>query len=193
MPFIRMCVARVFGILAFLWCGVYAGSAYALPAYAEQTSQPCIACHVGGFGPQLTPFGRQFKLEGYTLRGTDEFTLPLSAMAVASYLHTSADQAAPPAPHYGTNDNFTLDQASLFVAGGFGSHFGSFAQFTYDGVGRSFSWDNLDLRATDRVKLLDQNALIGLIRAFKTPGIQCRPGDFRIQTARSLPHQPPEP
>jgi len=167
----RGCVARVFSILAFLWCGIYGGSAYALPAYAEQTSQPCIACHVGGFGPQLTPFGRQFKLEGYTLRGTDEFTLPVSAMAVASYLHTSADQATPPAPHYGTNDNFTLDQASLFVAGGFGTHFGSFAQFTYDGVGRSFSWDNLDLRATDRIKFLDQSAIIGL-SLNNNPGVQ---------------------
>ena len=167
-----ICVARRGTVLlGLIWSGFYAGSAQALPAYADQTSQPCIACHVGGFGPQLTPFGRQFKLEGYTLRGTDEFTLPVSAMAVASYLNTSADQPAPPAPHYGTNNNFSIDQANLFIAGGFGDHFGSFAQFTYDGVGRAFSWDNLDLRAIDRVKLLGQNALIGLSLT-NNPGVQ---------------------
>ena len=96
---------------------------------------------------------------------------PLSAMAVASYVRTNADQAAPPAPHYAVNNNFTLDQANLFVAGGFGDHFGSFAQFTYDGVGRSFAWDNLDLRGTDRTKLLGQNVLVGL-SLNNNPGVQ---------------------
>src|SRR6202166_1174193 len=160
----------VIGLL-FLLCVLCARSAYALPAYAVQTAQPCSACHVGGFGPQLTPFGRQFKLEGYVMRGTQEFVLPVSAMAVASYVRTSADQPGPPAPHYGVNDNFTLDQANLFIAGGFGDHFGSFAQFTYDGVGRSFAWDNLDLRATDRVKLFGENVLVGLTLN-NSPGVQ---------------------
>jgi hypothetical protein len=45
-----------------------ANRANAVPAFAVQTRQPCSSCHIGGFGPQLTPFGRQFKLEGYTLR-----------------------------------------------------------------------------------------------------------------------------
>lgn len=169
---IRNCVARAASaLLASLCYAGYANDAHALPAYADQTSQPCIACHVGGFGPQLTPFGRQFKLEGYTLSGTDQTTIPVSAMAVASYLHTSADQSAPPAPHYGVNDNFALDQVSLFVAGGYGDHFGSFAQFTYDGVGRSFSWDNLDFRATDRLKLFDQSVVAGL-SVNNNPGVQ---------------------
>ena len=57
--------------------------ASAVPAFAEQTGQQCAACHVGGFGPQLTKFGREFKLGGYTLRAKS-FNVPLSAMAVAS-------------------------------------------------------------------------------------------------------------
>ena len=78
------------------------GTAHALavPAFAEQTGQHCNACHIGGFGPQLTPFGRQFKLEGYAMRvSSDAFDNPVSAMAVASYVHTQADQP-PPAAHY---------------------------------------------------------------------------------------------
>jgi hypothetical protein len=162
--------AGLIAVLTLLFV-VSTESAYALPVYAVQTSQPCTACHVGGFGPQLTPFGRQFKLEGYTLRGTDEFVVPLSAMAVASFVQTSSDQPAPPAPHYGTNNNFTLDQASVFVAGGFGDHFGSFAQFTYDGVGRAFAWDNLDLKVTGHEKLFGQNVLFGL-SLNNNPGVQ---------------------
>jgi len=88
----------------------------------------------------------------------ENFTLPLAGMIVASFLHTQKDQPSPPAPHYGVNDNFALDQASIFLAGGFGSHFGAFSQFTYDGVGRSFAWDQLDVRATTRT------ALFGMVR-----------------------------
>ena len=43
--------------------------AEAIPAFAQQTGQPCTACHVGAFGPQLTPTGRAFKITGYTQRG----------------------------------------------------------------------------------------------------------------------------
>lgn len=40
--------------------------AHALPSFARQTGQRCSACHVGGNWPQLTPWGRYFKLSGYT-------------------------------------------------------------------------------------------------------------------------------
>ena len=145
--------------------------ALAVPSFAVQTGMPCSACHVGGFGPQLPPLGRQFKLEGYTMRAGDSFTVPFSAMAVASFLHTQSDQAEPPAPHYGVNDNVTLDQVSLFAAGGIGDHFGGFSQFTYDGVGRAFSWDNLDLRAVDHVTIGGSDVLIGA-SLNNAPGVQ---------------------
>ena len=40
--------------------------AQALPSFARQTGQKCSACHVGSSWPQLTPWGRFFKLSGYT-------------------------------------------------------------------------------------------------------------------------------
>src|SRR5690242_7602146 len=69
--------------------------AQAVPAFAAQTGEPCQTCHVGGFGPQLTPFGRNFKMNGYTLRSAP-LNVPISAMAVASYLHTQAPQDPTP-------------------------------------------------------------------------------------------------
>lgn len=56
--------------------------ASAVSAFAQQTGQACASCHVGGLGPQLTPFGRALKLGGYTLR-VKPLNVPLSAMAVA--------------------------------------------------------------------------------------------------------------
>src|ERR1700723_3429855 len=94
------------------------GQADAVPAFAAQTGLPCTACHVGGFGPQLTPLGREFKLEGYTMRSGDDFTLPLSIMAIASYLQTAKNTNFAPAPGFGTNDNVALDKLSAFLAGG---------------------------------------------------------------------------
>jgi hypothetical protein len=39
-------------------------SAHAVPSYSRQTGLPCASCHYAP--PELTPFGRTFKLEGYT-------------------------------------------------------------------------------------------------------------------------------
>src|SRR5260370_26644896 len=51
--------------------------ANALPLYARQTGQPCAACHTAF--PELTPFGRRFKLGAYNLGGRD------SALAFAVF------------------------------------------------------------------------------------------------------------
>jgi len=148
-------------LLALATCTLTASGAAAVPSFAVQTGQPCNACHVGGFGPQLTPFGRDFKMRGYTTR-TVAFNVPLSAMAVASYVRTGQDQPSPPAPGFGVNDNLALDQVSLFLAGGVGSHLGAFVQSTYDGVAKAFHWDNLDVRATTTAKLGGANMVLGL-------------------------------
>ncbi|MHB8530755.1 MAG: hypothetical protein ACYC8V_14750 [Caulobacteraceae bacterium] len=139
-----------FLILACAFAALAAGPAAAVPSFAVQTGQACQACHVGGFGPQLTPFGREFKMDGYTMRSRS-FNVPISAMAVASYLRTLKGQ--PPPPGFRANDNVALDQVGLFIAGGLGSHFGAFVQNTYDGVARAFHWDNLDVRAVTTAKV----------------------------------------
>ena len=147
-------------ILALAALAFGARPAGAVPAFAIQTGQSCQACHVGGFGPQLTPFGRAFKLHGYTQRMTS-FNVPVSAMVIASYVQSQKDQAAPPAPHYGVNDNATLDQFSLFIAGGLGSHLGAFIQTTYDGVAKAWHWDNTDIRAVTTTTIKGHDVFLG--------------------------------
>lgn len=147
-------------MVAFAVLSLTAGQAAAVPAFAIQTGEPCQACHVGGFGPQLTPFGRDFKLKGYTLR-SNSFNVPLSAMAVASYLRTTQSQTPPPRD-FAANDNVALDQISVFFAGGFGSHVGAFVQATYDGIARAFTWDNLDVRATTTASVGKTDMIVGV-------------------------------
>src|ERR1022692_1387981 len=72
--------------------------AESLPSFARQTGQPCGRCHTDF--PGLTPFGRQFKLGGYTLGGGDYRTTIFptedeasSTKAVMNYLATKAPPA----------------------------------------------------------------------------------------------------
>src|SRR6202047_2512930 len=46
--------------------------AFAVPSYSRQTGLPCASCHYAP--PELTPFGRTFKLEGYTFTTKAEVT-----------------------------------------------------------------------------------------------------------------------
>jgi hypothetical protein len=151
----------LYWLVGLMLLALSATNAAAVPAFAVQTGRPCAACHIGGFGPQLTPFGRAFKLGGYTLR-TNTFNVPVSAMAVASYVHTAKDQAQPPAPSFGVNDNVAVDQVSVFLAGGVGQHLGVFAQATWDGIAKAYSWDNLDVRAVTTATIAKTDVLLGL-------------------------------
>ena len=57
-------------IFGFVFCAVTFGTIFpadALPSFARQTGQPCGTCHTDF--PALTPFGRKFKLLGYTTDG----------------------------------------------------------------------------------------------------------------------------
>ncbi len=167
----RFVIGFRFLLLGMVLC-LTVGRAEAVPAFAVQTGQACNACHVGAFGPQLTPLGREFKLEGYTMRSGTEFTLPISAMAIASYLQTGKGVAFPPAPHFGANDNATLDKLSIFLAGGYGDHFGGLSQFTNYGVGgKGLALDVLDLRAVDRETIDGQDVLFGL-SLNNSPGVE---------------------
>lgn len=92
-------------------------TATAVPSFAGQTGQPCAACHVGAFGPQLTKFGREFKLNGYTATDNKKHGLPLAVTTQLSFTHTNNDQPGPAAPHFASNNNFAMDQVSLYYAG----------------------------------------------------------------------------
>ena len=59
--------------------------AKAVPSFARQTGQPCATCHTNF--PELTPYGRRFKLMGYTITGgTEPWEVPPIAAMVLSPL-----------------------------------------------------------------------------------------------------------
>jgi len=135
--------------------------AAAVPSFARQTGQPCATCHVGAFGPQLTQFGREFKMNGYVWNDGKSH-VPLAAMIEASLTHTSADQPSGAAPGFAPNNNPAIDQVSLFYGGKVWDSMGAFVQVTYDGIAKQLTWDNLDLRYAQTGRLFDKPVILGL-------------------------------
>lgn len=138
--------------------GFLCDEATALPTFNRQTGQNCLACHAGGQFPELTPYGRLFKLTGYTL---GERTLPFSAMAVVSDSRVSnTSKSDDPAADFQKNNSLIFATGSLFVAGKVTDNIGAFLQITYDNYatqsddgkfhGHSGA-DNMDIRYADRL------------------------------------------
>ncbi|MCA9772326.1 MAG: hypothetical protein KC466_07950 [Myxococcales bacterium] len=124
--------------------------AEAIPPFARQTGLACNACHTAY--PQLTPLGRQFKLGAYQM-GSAPVYERLGAWMQGSFTRTHAPQPGGAEAEFGENDNFALDQVSLFYGGQVYEPIGAFLQGTYDGVGQVWSWDNYDIRAADQTEI----------------------------------------
>jgi hypothetical protein len=147
-------------------------SVSALPVFARQTGQNCVACHAGGQYPELTPYGRMFKLTGYTI---GKRTVPLAVMAVGTYAKVSSTTDAAngtPNQTYAKNGTPLLfSSGSLFIAGKITDNIGAFAQITYDNYASQSAdgdWhghsgaDNIDVRYADRFISASQDVIFGV-------------------------------
>ena len=167
-----LCLTFGFLATACLLLSAGAPTANAVPSYARQTGLACSGCHTTP--PELNGAGRRFKLLGYTDRAKDTATvssaagekhsaldqlksLPLSAMFETSFTSTNRPQS-------GTqNGTFEFPQdVSLFLAGGWSAHVGSFLQVTYSAQDDHFSIDNTDIRYANIGKLGGKELIYGL-------------------------------
>lgn len=172
-------LARVLGIIALAMITL---PALAVPSFSRQTGQDCAACHVGAFGPQLTPFGIKFKLGGYVDSNGKQGNVPLSAMLVTSYTKTA--QAQNPSPDGGSaNNNVKVDEGSIFLAGRLNEKMGAFVQTTYDAIGKQLSLDQVDIRFVHSMELAGKETLLG-VSLNNNPGVQ---DPFNTMPAWSYP------
>lgn len=162
-------------LLTVLALGGLAPAAQALPAFARQTGQKCATCHAGGQFPELTPYGRQFKLTGYTVG--ERSSVPLAVMGVVSYAKVrDTSKSDDPGADFQKNGTALFATSSIFLAGKVTDHLGLFLQNTYDPyaaqrnnpdgspghfVGHS-QMDNVDLRYADHPTVPQHNLILGL-------------------------------
>ena len=152
--------------------------AQALSAFARQTGQNCVACHAGGQFPELTPYGRMFKMTGYTIGSRG---IPLSVMGVLNYANVSntskSDNPKGPGGDFQKNGDLVFGSGSLFIAGKITDNIGLFSQITYnqydhedtDSNGNpNGKWvshtnvDNIDLRFADRFVDANNDLIVGV-------------------------------
>jgi len=150
-------LARAAALSALL---MVAANAWSLPSFAQQTGLPCASCHSIAFGPALTAYGREFKLNGYTW-GAAEHSLPISLMTVAGYTET-AHSVSDTAPHFDSNDNPAVNEVTAFYAGRITEHAGAFVEASYSGVERSTSWGAFDVRYARDLNIGDTKIVAGL-------------------------------
>lgn len=146
------------------------GKAYAVPGYARQTGLSCTACH--SVFPELTSFGRQFKLNGYTLTSINtvnamddkkkEKLKILTISAVSAMVQSSYTRINKNIPETQNNNVDFPQQLSLFYAGEVTPHMGAFIQLTYDGQDGSIGMDNIDLRYYHQAQIGSKELLCGL-------------------------------
>jgi len=152
--------------------------AAAVPSFARQTGQPCAACHTAF--PELTPFGRRFKLSGYTLQGGDPKLPPIAAMMTAGFTHTAApydspastnSQATPPPPGLRRNDNLVMQQVTGIFGGQIYGDLGAFIQLSGDPTNGDVWFDASDVRYVDQFKLFGADTFLG-VTVNNTPTVQ---------------------
>lgn len=173
-------VKRALGLMILLGA-ICASPAAAVPSYSRQTGDPCTSCHVGAYGPQLTPHGRAFKLGGYS---DGQRVVPLSAAAWATFTHTAKDQAEPISGHDGRNDNFAVQEVIGFLAGKIAARFGTFIGIAYSEIERKAMLDHFDVRYALPLKLGGKDSILGF-------GVNNSPGSqdpFGTLPAMAFPH-----
>src|SRR5579863_1609729 len=125
-------VTKIIGTFAALLVILFvqAPTASAIPSYARQTGFPCKSCHY--MPPELTPLGRAFKLNGYTMSGKPTVTSPgkgntsplniLESFPLSVLFDTSFTTLRSP-EQASQNGSFQFpQQASLFLAGAWATH-----------------------------------------------------------------------
>jgi len=135
----------------------WTSAASAIPVFNRQTGQNCQACHAGGQFPELTPYGRMFKLTGYTIGSRT--AVPLAMMAVASVSSVrNTGKSDDPGADFSKNGKLVFAGASVFAGGRITDNFGAFLQYTYDpyasqDAGGKYhghaAADNMDIRYAD--------------------------------------------
>jgi hypothetical protein len=162
-------------LTALLFFSGFSAESLAVPSFARQTGVACEGCHT--VFPELTPFGRSFKLNGYLMDNlpqvkgmtTDNkealllnWLPPLSIMFQTSYTSTAK---ALPDPVSGNSQNGQVlfpQQASLFYAGRIAPNLGGFIQMTYGSDSGTFGWDNTDIRFADHANLSGKDITWGI-------------------------------
>ena len=139
--------------------GTFPDTAQAVPSMARQTGMQCAACHT--VFPELTSFGRQFKLRAYSLsvpkdRSDSIFgNVPIAALLQVSRTTTKNASTPGAEPEQFPRDRETIVQgAGLYYGGKITGKSGALVQYFYDGIEKKWATEMFDVRWADTTTAL---------------------------------------
>ncbi len=148
----------LFNLAMILAIWLPATTANAVPSFARQTGQNCSTCHTSWL--ELTPFGRHFKLTGYTIG--ERNWMPLAVMAQVGMTSTENSNDTSGNSLVRKDGAVRLSGISLFLAGKATDNLGAFIQWTVDHDAPTHSHvDNVDIRAAWDFNLADKELILG--------------------------------
>jgi hypothetical protein len=134
--------------------------AHAIPVYARQTGSACADCHAGAYGgggngPNLTPYGMRFKLNGYTETDGNGFKIPLGGQLTGTHNAPARGQSTT-----------ALTEGDLYLAGRLTDQVGGYIKVEADHVGPNTyntKLSTIDLRyVAKELKLGGKNLTLGV-------------------------------
>jgi hypothetical protein len=153
--------------LAVLGWFVFASSAAnAVPSMARQTGYSCARCHT--VFPELTPFGREFKLGAFAMSSEEWDNSPfwkrVPVAALAQVARTQTRTALPEASEEGApRDRETILQAGgVYYGGKITDNSGALIQYNYNGIERKWGMEMFDARYGDQANLAGEELLWGV-------------------------------
>jgi hypothetical protein len=168
------------GDLARAYVAAHTSARHGIPSYARQTGLACSACHYQFL--TLTPFGRKFKLNGYTLTNlltigekdsTNGGRLSMSPVSLLSAMVTAGVTHTKDALPDTQNGAAAMPQElSGFIAGRISSNMGLFSQFTYAGADGTFGIDNVDIRFASKATIGGSTELAYGVTLNNSPSVQ---------------------
>jgi hypothetical protein len=155
----------VFGLFLF-----FSSNADALPSFARQTGMGCTSCHT--IWPELTPFGRSFKLNGYTFSKSKSYEFLPHIAGGAQLSFTQLDKGLSHnyfdsnwATHTLSSGNGLLNapqMLTIYYGGKIIDKLGAFVQYTYDGAENTSALDMTDIRYANSTSLFGKNLIYGV-------------------------------
>lgn len=141
--------------------------ALAVPSMARQTGYECSKCHT--VFPELTPYGRQFKLGGFadsSLKWDEKplaERLPIMLALQASRTSTSDTSAGGTMP-----TDFPLDKkliaqtVAIYYGGKITDNSGALIQYNYNGIEKQWGMEMFDARYANSMTLAEKELAFGV-------------------------------
>lgn len=155
-------IAAVLVVFAITLLIVMEKNADAVASFTRQTGMSCNACHT--IYPELTPFGRTFKLSGYTMsQGEKNKFPPLAAAVTVSYTEQkSLSNRIDPYDDSADAKTNLPQLATVWYGGKIYDHIGALAQLSYEGVENNLFLDISDFRYANSLTVAGTNLVYGV-------------------------------